>query len=195
MRQYVHPTLASATSGQHTMIASQTDGLDDDVWQTICDAVSAAHSGDPDATHAATDRFAARRPFDSQPNLYLTWLLRYRVADVLGHRPSAAELLSMAEAARSASARILRDPAYVDRTLLTVWKLASAEQELESGQLLVGLVAALGVLLTDPLRQLQEVRPQLADWFRRNLDKFTADGFLDDRSTPEARRVARWPSK
>jgi len=171
------------------------DGLDESIWQTICEAVSAVSRGDPAAAQAATDRFAIRVPFDSQPTLYLWWLLRYRVANVLGRRPTADDLHEISQTARSEVLRIVRDPRYVENTLLTVWKLASAEQEMESGRLLVGSVVALGVLLGDPDEDLEGARPHLAEWWRRNLEKVTADGFLDDRATPEARLTARWPKQ
>lgn len=169
------------------------DGLDQGVWQTICDAVRAIHRGDPTAAHAATDRFARRIPFDSQPGYYVWWLLRYRIADTLGHRPSADELHQIAETVRPKAALVIRDPACVENALLTVWKLASKEQAMADAQLLIGAIVALGVQLSDPHEQMEAARPHLADWWARNLDKFTAEGILDDRSTAEARLKARWP--
>lgn len=172
-------------------MTAAANGLDDGVWQLLCDAVAAVHNGDAAEAHAATDRIARRVPFNSEPALYMWWLLRYIVAEMVGHRPSAGELAQLAETVKPKAMRVIPDPAVVHNTLLTVWKLATEAQTMAEGRLLVGMIIALGVLLDEPGEQMEAARHHLANWWARSRDEYEARGFLDDRSTAEARRRAR----
>ena len=159
------------------------DGLDTAKWQILCEGVVASHDGDAAAAHIATDRLAAQVPFDSQVSMYLWYLLRYRVADMLGRRPSAEDLREIAGRVYPRFSVVIRgDGSVLENVLRTVFKLASKDEEVTAGRFVVAGMAALGVLLNDPVADMEAMRPHMADWWRRNLEKFRSQGILDDRS-------------
>jgi hypothetical protein len=167
--------------------APSGDGLDDAVWQILIKAVLAAHRGDAHAAQMATRRFATDLPIDGRPGTYIWWLLRYRVAQLLGRQPSPDDLHEIASRAHSRFAAVIRDASVLEDVLLTVWKLAPPEREVNSGRFLVAGTVALGVLLRDPAADLEAARPDLSAWWRENLDKFRSQGILDDRSNAAGR--------
>jgi hypothetical protein len=164
------------------------DGLDDHVWQILKEAVAAAHRGDVRAAHMATRRFGTDLPVDGRPGTYLWWLLRLRVAQLLGRRPTPDDLYQIAQGARERFAVVIRDAGVLEDVLLTVWHLAPPERKIKGGRFLVASTAALGILLDDPAVDLEAARPDLSAWWRKNLDKFRAQGILDDRSGGARRR-------
>lgn len=164
------------------------DGLDDAVWQILNEAVIAAHRGDVRAAHMATRRFDTDLPIDGRPGTYLWWLLRHRVAQLLGRRPSPDDLHEIAGGAQERFGVVIRDADVLEDVLLTVWKLAPPEREVKAGRFLVAGTAALGVLLDDPAVDLEAARPDLSAWWRKNLDKFRAQGILENRSSDARHR-------
>lgn len=159
------------------------DGLDETNWQILRDAVIAASRGDADAMAAATRRFDTDVPVDGRAGTYIWWLLRHRVAQLLGRRPGYGDISQIAGYAEARFGAVVRDADLLKNVLLTVWNLAAVpQQEVTGGQFLVAGVAALGVLLRDPAADLEAVRPDLAAWWRANIEKIRADGILEDRS-------------
>jgi hypothetical protein len=158
------------------------DGLDDQVWQILRVAVIAAGRGDVPATHMATRRFDTDVPVDGRASTYIWWLLRYRVAQLVGRRPTAEDLQEIAARQLDKFGVLITDISVLEDVLLTVWHLAPPEREVKAGRFVVAGVAALGVLLDDPVADLEAVRLDLAAWWQKNLAKFRAQGILDDRS-------------
>lgn len=72
------------------------DGLDEANWQILCQAVAAAHRGDVIAAGNATRRFDTDVAVDAQAGLYLRYLIRYRLADMLGRAPAEQDLRDIA---------------------------------------------------------------------------------------------------
>jgi hypothetical protein len=164
------------------------DGLDEAQWEILLDGVIASHDGDAVAAHAATRRYAARVPFDNQLGAYLWYLLRYRVAVMVDGRPTAKELREISGRARLKFAAVIRgDQNLLENVLRTVFRMASPQEKVVEGQFVVLGLAALGVLLDDPAADMQSMRPQLADYWRRNVEKFRAEGILEDRSNAGGR--------
>jgi hypothetical protein len=158
-------------------------GLDPANWEILCDAVAAAHDGDVVASQAATRRFDTDVPPDSQVGMYLWFLLRYRVVEMLGHRPSAEDLQGIAARAESRYNVIIRPgECPLVNVLRTVFVLAAKGEEVTAGGFVVAGAAALGALLNDPAADMEMMRPYLTDWWQRNLEKFRARGVLDVRS-------------
>jgi hypothetical protein len=158
------------------------DGLDDVNWQILSDAVAAAHRSDVRGTHLGTNRFDTDVAVDGRAGTYIWWLLRYKVAQMLGRRPSEADLHDIAAQAHSRFAAVIREPSIFESVLLTAWKLAPPEQEVTGGRFLVAGVTALGVLMDDPAEELARARPDLSAWWRTNVDKFRAQGILENRA-------------
>jgi hypothetical protein len=118
------------------------DGLDEANWQILCEAVAAAHRGDADGAPAATQRFDTDVPVDGRAGRYIWWLLRHRVAQVLGRRPSRGDITQIAGYAEERFGALTGDVGLLKNVLLTVWKLATPREEVTAGMFLVAGTAA-----------------------------------------------------
>lgn len=150
------------------------DGLDARSWDALWQSVPAAHRGDAEAHVVPLLRYERDAPADVRAGVYLWFLLRYRVAELLGRRPSPEDLHVLAVRFHPEFARlVLGDQRRLEDTLLTVFALAADGGKVTGGDAVVMGSAALGVLLDDdPEAQLAAMRPALADWWRRNADRF-----------------------
>jgi hypothetical protein len=157
------------------------DGLDPVRWQILCDMISAGSRGDKKAGHAATTRLASVVPENGVAATYLLYLMRHRGFELIGREPTAADLHDLAGNIYVRFARGGRaDPRLLENTLKTFFDVAEQGEEVAGGMLVVAGAAALGAMLDDPVRQLEEMRPYLANWWRRNLEEIGAQGLLDE---------------
>src|SRR5579875_989322 len=102
--------------------APEADGLDGPNWNIVVQSVTAAHNGDPDGHGAPLMRVAVG---DATAGRYLQYLLRYRVAALLGRRPTAGDLHDLTERFSPDFAKVVRgDRSQLENTLLTVFNLA-----------------------------------------------------------------------
>jgi hypothetical protein len=158
-------------------------GLDPVNWEILCAVVTAAHDGNVAAAQAATRRFDTDVPIDGQAGTYLRYLLRHRIVDILGGRPSEEDLQVIAARAYLRFNLVIRgSERLLENVLRTVFRMPVEGEKVTGGAFIVVGTAALGVLLDDPVADMEAMRPHLADWWRRNLEKFRAWGVLDDRS-------------
>jgi hypothetical protein len=72
------------------------NALDEVRWRLLSEAVTEAYRGDGGAAHVAWNRLEADVPADGQAAGYLWYLLRYRIADYLGRRPTEEDLRRLA---------------------------------------------------------------------------------------------------
>ena len=154
---------------------ASADGLDEGVWKMMCAILVAANQGDSAAFIDASERLTQSLALEGQrlAGTYLLYLLQYRVIEILGHRPTREDLQRLADRATPKYARLLKvEASQLEDTLRTTFKFASPETELKGGRFAVSSSAALGVLLDNPLADLQGMRPHLAEWWRRNAEKF-----------------------
>lgn len=159
------------------------DGLDEANWRILCGAVETIHGGSVDAAANATRRFDTDVSVDGQAGMYIWYLLRYRLVDMLGHPPDANDIHDIAERFRPRFEKVIRgDRNLLEDTLRTVVSLPSQGEQVSGGKFVALGVAALGVLLDNPDADLRAIRPHLAAWWRKNLEKFRARGVLEDRS-------------
>jgi len=152
-----------------------SEDVDEETWQMLRAVVAAARSGDKSAFLQENLHLARSLPWERQrvATLYLYYLLRVRLAHLVGHKPSAADLHAVAECADPDFTKITQvDVARFEGVLLSAYDLAPAPDEVRGGELAVGMAAALGVLLDDQLSGYDTMRPHLADWCRRNPDRF-----------------------
>lgn len=158
------------------------DGLDPANWEILCAAVIAAHNGDIAAARAVTRRLDTDVPVDGQAGTYLWYLLRYHVVEMLGRRPSAEDLRTISARFNFRFSSVIgSSEGLMENVLRTVFKLASSGEEVTAGSFIVAGTTALGVLLNDPVADMETMRPHLAVWWRRNLPKFRDQGILADR--------------
>jgi hypothetical protein len=153
--------------------ASAHDGLDQAVWDLLTAIMTASHHGDvgtvvtlfQDYEAAMSDgqRFAA--------SAYTTYILRFLVIEPLQRRPTAQDLLELAERTYPRYSKIIREPiGALEDTLRAVFSMPRTENSLNGGRLFVSAVAAAGVLLNDPQADLELMRPRIAKWRRRDMD-------------------------
>jgi len=122
---------------------------------------------------------------DGQSGAYVWYLLRYRVAEILGRKPTAEDLHELAVSAYPQFSVIIKgDVTLLEGTLRSVFELESAQQKLTGGKLVVLGFAALGALLDDPKTELDRMRPHLADWWRRHSAEFRAGGAVAGAERP-----------
>lgn len=156
--------------------AAPGDGLDPVSWAAVCESTAAAHRGDAHAHVTPLLRLEREMPNDPRAGLYLWYLLRYRVAELLGRKPNAEDLHALAERFYPAFAKLIHgDRDQLENTVLTVFALVNAERKVSGGDAVVMGSAALGVLLDDPESELTAMRPHLAAWWQRNAAKFGVD--------------------
>ena len=151
--------------------------LDDDLdavgWSLLRESVIAAHQGDAEGHAAALLRLERDLPVDVKAGAYLWYLLRYRVAVLAGRKPRPEDLHDLAQRFAPSFARLIRGgQSELEDTLLTVFNFAAHGEPIKGGRAIVVGSAALGVLLDDAETELAEMRPHLADWWRRNANEF-----------------------
>jgi hypothetical protein len=154
------------------------DALDVAAWGALRTAILAANKGDAQA-HAAVFR---RWPGDAaaegrRASLYLWYLLRYRIAEVVGGRPSPEDLRDLAVRAYPRFALLIRrDVEQLEATFRTVCESAESQDHLKGGLFLILGTAALGSLLNDADNELSIMRTNMADWWHRKAGEFHARG-------------------
>lgn len=150
--------------------------LNDFIWSHVCSGVIAAHNGNGremvDRLSEITDTLDPR---DGRATLYIDFLLHYKTASVCRRMPTRADLQRVAERVVPRYKLLFRsDPSTVENTLLTIFDLASPEQEIGGGVLMVHGAAILGLILTDPVAELATMKPRLEDYWRENADVLRA---------------------
>jgi hypothetical protein len=112
--------------------------------------------------------------------LYLWFILRFRVIELVGRRPAADDLHAMAQRAFPRYSGILRLPVgFLEDTLRAYLRIPPAGEQ-PAGSYLFLSAAAAGVLLEDPAAELISIRPRVARW------RFRDGQGTDDANQPPA---------
>jgi hypothetical protein len=142
--------------------------IDEVRWRILCEAVAAAHDGNPAAAQAAWNRLETEIRVDGQAAAYLWYLLRYRIFDYFGRRPAEQDLARLAQRLHPLYARVLRgDISELEDVLRSVTNMISEDRRITGGRFVVVGIVALGILLDDPQSQLDQIKPYLVDWWQR----------------------------
>jgi hypothetical protein len=154
------------------------DALDKVAWEVLSGVVAAASTGDANAHAEVFRRWPADVPGEGRrASVYLWFLLRYRVAEVLGRRPAPEDLHELAVRVYPRFARLTRqDEGRLEATFRTVFDSAESPDHLRGSMFLILGTAALGALLDDAEPELAVMRPHLAEWWQRNADEFRDRG-------------------
>lgn len=153
---------------------TSNDPLGDQAWRALSTAIIAASQLNAN-DHANLFR---RWPGEASDEgrracLYLWYLLRYRVAEILGRLPTPEDLRNLAVQLHPQFARLIRgDESRLEATLRTLFETTTAEDHVRGGMFLILGTALLGVLLDDAEPQLAAMRPHLDDWWQRNAGRF-----------------------
>lgn len=151
------------------------DGLDDRLWHYMLDMVVAAQLADVVTFRAAASRMAEylkRSDVHDQPGLWLFYLVKHHVHAILGQEPTIAEMETLADPYQDAYRKIVYRKVRLIGVLATACEVATDETEVVGTDFWVGAMAALGVIMDDPRRQLEEMRPHLADWYRDTMQRY-----------------------
>lgn len=153
------------------------DGLDRRAWAVVWESAAAAHRGSARAHVAPLLRYEREAPRDVMVGVYLWYLLRYRVAELIAARPDADDLHVLADRYYPTFSKLIRgDKSQLADTLLTAFELAAEDRKVSGGNAVVLGSAALGVLLEHPEAELRAMRPHLAAWSERNAAYFREPG-------------------
>lgn len=161
--------------------------LDETRWRILCEATAAAHEGYAAAAQAAWNRLETDVPVDGQAAAYLWYLLRYRIADYLGRRPTEQDLTRLAKRRHPLYARVLGgDVGELEDMLRSLFSMISEDRRITGGRFVVLGIVVLGIFLDDPQSQLDHMKPHLADWWQRRGWKLVNDSDLARDSGPES---------
>lgn len=142
--------------------------LDEVRWRILCEAVAAAHEGNPRAAQAAWNRLETEVQANGQAAAYLWYLLRYRIHNYFGRRPTEQDLARLAQQRHPLYARVLRgDIGELENLLRSVTNMISEDRRITGGRFVVLSIVTLGILLDDPQSQLDQMKPDLVDWWQR----------------------------
>lgn len=159
--------------------ASAEDGLDEQIWELLRGFMAAVGRGDASGARSAIPRLEHDLPNDGQAAAYIWYVLRYRVVEILGRKPASEDLHELATSTWPALAAIVHgDAQLVEDVLRSVFKHAPAQDDITGAKLIVLGSVTLAVLLDDPSRDLEVIRPHLAEWWRRNLESFRSQGII-----------------
>jgi hypothetical protein len=141
-------------------------GLDRRVWRALAEVVYFAHAGDRGGVNSLILRMARFSDTElATVSRYLRFILRFRVAEIVRHRPDARDLHELAAQIHTAFQRIIDEPVEtLEDTLRTAWGMQPTGDPLDSAQMFVSGVAAAGALLQYPAADLEAIRPHVAKW-------------------------------
>jgi hypothetical protein len=159
------------------------DGLDDGVWARLLVIVHAANRADAHAYVGEVMRWRHNfaLPGQHRMGIYLKYILSYRVKEVLRqNQPTDKDLHDIAAGSYGRVHQVLDRATVIEleETVRTAFDRPSLGGGVTPGQFMVFAGAILGVLMNDPDREVEEIRPRLAAWWQRHYDTFRTQGLL-----------------
>jgi hypothetical protein len=145
------------------------DGLDERIWQWVCDLVAAAYHSDTVAFRLVGRSITKGLAHETTgaPGVYLLYLIQYRMAEILGHRPSEADIRELAERGQDRYLVLIKQKIRMADVLSTAWEMAPPDRTVAGVYFWIGGAVALAALLDDPPRpELAKMRPYLAEWYK-----------------------------
>jgi hypothetical protein len=146
------------------------------VWQHVLRAVVAAHNGD----WAAVEQETISWPHEfglgwhQRAGLYVHALMNYRVQEIYRGRPTAVDLQILAIQIQPRFRRVWPRAGreQIEETLRRTFSMRQLKFAISPAEYLLFGIAILGAILHDPVSQLDQMRPHVADWWLRNRDHF-----------------------
>jgi len=164
------------------------DRLNEEVWSRLVEIVSAANRGDADAHFSAISKWPEELSLvgHQRAAVYLLYLLYRQVKTTIGRAPTQADLHELTSTVYPRFREILTaDELLLEETFRAVFEFPPLRVTLKPGERVALSSVALGVLMVDPAREMEAMRPGMAGWLSRNQEKFRAEGMLDDPSGAE----------
>jgi hypothetical protein len=164
---------------------AQDDGVNQEAWLRLCQAVTAAHRGDGRTFTRALMRWRDEVPLPIQQRsgAYLLYLMWRHLASRYGRKPTSEDLHELAVSCYPRFRKLLKaSEAQLEAVLRRALSYPPSGTRLTPAEFTVFGCVALGLLLADPQQELDLMRPGMASWWQRNKDHFRAEGLLDERS-------------
>lgn len=158
-------------------VDERVGALDDEVWARLVEMVTAASRGDARAHAVAVVAFSrqASLPGRMHADACLLYLLYHQLKTVLARVPTDDDLRHLARRTYPRFREVVVvDDIHLEDTFRRVLQFPPLGAALTQGEFLLCGSAALGVLLADPLGELEAMRPSLALWITRLLQAFPA---------------------
>jgi hypothetical protein len=166
-------------------LAEQHDGINEEAWLRLCEAVIAAHRFDGLGHAQALLRWRREvaLPIQQRAGAYLLYLLWRHIKTLLGRKPSPEDLRELAISIYPRFRDQLRgSEIQLDAVLRRAFGYTLPAAQVTPGEFMVFGSVALGLLLAEPQRELDLMRPGMASWWHKNKDRFREEGLLDDPS-------------
>jgi len=104
------------------------DGLDDNIWDVLSGFIAIVGDGDLAGARRVIPQLERDLPDDGQAATYIWYLLRYRVIETLGRRPTLADLHELAIGTWPRFGEIIQgDERLVEDVLRSVFKHAPVQ--------------------------------------------------------------------
>jgi len=140
--------------------------VDDARWLLLREAVVAVHCDDRAALHSAVSRLTEHRPGDDRPRIWIEWLARRRVEQLIGRHATRGDLSQVAGYLEDRFRHLIKDIGIFETFQIMCNTAPRPKIEIAGFELLTAEVAALGVLSGNPESELDQARPDLEAWCR-----------------------------
>jgi hypothetical protein len=161
------------------------DGLDGALWARLHTVVTSANRGDADSHALELLRWRDEVPLVSQQyaGVYLLYLLYRAVKETIARPPNQSDLRELAASTYPRFREIMRaDEVQLEDTFRRAFDLPPLRPPLTAAEFVLFSSVALGVLLLNPDKDLEVMRPGLVSWLDRNRARIRAAGLVDDRN-------------
>ena len=155
------------------------DGLKEDAWRRLVEVVSAASRGDVDGHARALMSWRGEVPLAGQQHAgaYLLYLLFRTVKTIIGTQPTPTDLHVLAMSNFAAFHKFVgAERVQLEDTYRRAFSLPMLRPPLNPVEFVIFGTVALGILLPDPVNDLESMRPALSAWLNRNREKFRSEG-------------------
>jgi hypothetical protein len=172
----------SAGRGEGAEQPLQPDGLKEDAWHRLVEVISAASRGDVDGHAQAlmSWRYEVSLADQQHAGVYLLYLLFRTVSTIVGTPPTPTDLHVMAMSNYRKFHKFVRaEQVQLEDTYRRAFELPILRPPQTPAEFAVFGSVALGILLTDPVGDLDYMRPGLASWLNRNREKFRSEGLSE----------------
>ena len=154
----------------------RTKGIDESIWRRVSAILTAVSEGDSNTfvTRALKFSTSATLPQQRLAGYYVLMMIRIRLFDQFGRKPTEPELSELARLHFPTFATFLTmDEDVLRATYLISYQLVP-EGAIDSKTYTVSSLVALGVLLDDPKRDLINLHEPVDAWCMRHADSLRA---------------------
>jgi hypothetical protein len=163
-------------------VNAPADGLKEDAWRHLVEVVSTVSHGDVDGHAQALMSWQGEVPLAAQQHagVYLLYLLFHTVKTIIWTEPTPTDLHVLAMSNFAKFHKFVRaERVQLEDTYRRAFGLPMLRPPLSPAEFVILGTVALGILLPDPVNDLESMRPALSEWMNRNREKFRSEGLLE----------------